>query len=666
MQIELPISKSIANRLLILQAIHGDELMPVSATFPDDVLLLHRALTIFTTHSSHCERPIGGTPSDSEAPDNRIAEVNLGNCGTAMRFLTAYCAQLDGQTTILDGVERMHHRPIGQLVDALREIGAQIEYLGEEGFPPLRITGCALDKHKIVQIDNPLSTQFISALLLIGANVQTNSTSPYINITREIIAQYLQRTTRANYSEQRERTTANNESELIESDWSSAAFWYEYIAIHSGKIHLPGLFRDSIQGDKVVADIFAQLGVQTQYTTEGVTIISTGVADLQRSDLQGIVARSTAQRSAEEILHQDFSACPDLYPAVALTCEKLGIQLDATGIDSLPLKESDRLRAVREHRVDADHRMAMALLVADYPVDDTDCISKSYPQFLEQFNALHKVTPDAHHNSSTLSIVVPRRGINDEGKGKKHALYRLISEAQTEYIWMMDDDILHPSIINEYNELSTAQRSTVSIAKDLQHSDLLILPLRMESENKRPSLLERLQIAEYAAIQQLTIESAQKGKAVMCSGANLIVRRDRWLESYPDLHPEIPSGDDMFLLESFKRRGLKVAVLDDPQFEAIVRPHTSWRAFLHQRMRWAGKAPKYTDKDIIRCGALVVLTNLLQLLCPLVLLFKFPIEYQLIKKRDASVSLFTALVLAVFYPFYLFTSLIGGVFRRQW
>ena len=666
MQIELPISKSIANRLLILQAIHGDELMPVSATFPDDVLLLHRALTIFTTHSSHCECPIGGTPSDSEASDNRIAEVNLGNCGTAMRFLTAYCAQLDGQTTILDGVERMHHRPIGQLVDALREIGAQIEYLGEEGFPPLRITGCALDKHKIVQIDNPLSTQFISALLLIGANVHTNSTSPYINITREIIAQYLQRTTRANYSEQRERTTASKASELIESDWSSAAFWYEYIAIHSGKIHLPGLFRDSIQGDKVVADIFAQLGVQTQYTTEGVTIISTGVADLQRSDLQGIVARSTAQRSAEEILHQDFSACPDLYPAVALTCEKLGIQLDATGIDSLPLKESDRLRAVREHRVDADHRMAMALLVADYPVDDTDCISKSYPQFLEQFNALHKVTQNAHHNSSTLSIVVPRRGINDEGKGKKHALYRLISEAQTEYIWMMDDDILHPSIINEYNERSTAQRSTVSIANDLQHSDLLILPLRMESENKRPSLLERLQIAEYTAIQQLTIESAQKGKAVMCSGANLIVRRDRWLESYADLHPEIPSGDDMFLLESFKRRGLKVAVLDDPQFEAIVRPHTSWRAFLHQRMRWAGKAPKYTDKDIIRCGALVVLTNLLQLLCPLVLLFKFPIEYQLIKKRDASVSLFTALVLAVFYPFYLFTSLIGGVFRRQW
>jgi 3-phosphoshikimate 1-carboxyvinyltransferase len=141
-----------------------------------------------------------------------------------------------------------------------------------------------------------------------------------------------------------------------------------------------------LQGDKVVADIFTRLGVQTTYTAEGITIVSTGVADLQRSDLQGIDVRSTAQRSAEEILLQDFSACPDLYPAVALTCERLGIELHATGTDSLPLKESDRLRAVREHRTDHDHRMAMALLIAGYEVDDTICISKSYPQFIEQWN----------------------------------------------------------------------------------------------------------------------------------------------------------------------------------------------------------------------------------------------------------------------------------------
>ena len=357
MTIELPISKSIANRFLILQAMHGDELMPVSVAMPDDVQILHRALTIFTTHSSHCERPIGGTPSDSEASDNRIAEANLGNCGTAMRFLTAYCAQLEGQIIVLDGVERMRHRPIGQLVEALREIGAQIEYLGEEGFPPLRVNGCVLDKHRMVRIDNPLSTQFVSALLLIGANVQTNSTSPYINITREIIAQYLQ------------RTTASKASELIESDWSSAAFWYEHVALHGGEIALPGLFRDSLQGDKVVADIFAQLGVQTQYTAEGITL-------------------SPHRLIASSPFAYNFSNCPDLYPAIALTCERLGIELHATGVESLPLKESDRLRAVREHRTDADHRMAMALLVAGYEVDDTACIAKSYPRFLEQWQAI--------------------------------------------------------------------------------------------------------------------------------------------------------------------------------------------------------------------------------------------------------------------------------------
>ena len=255
-----------------------------------------------------------------------------------------------------------------------------------------------------------------------------------------------------------------------------------------------------------------------------------------------------------------------------------------------------------------------------------------------------------------ITVVVPCRGINDEGKGKKHALYRLISAAETEYVWMMDDDVVLHGLEDALTGYSLALKGT----------DLLILPLRMESENEKPSLLERLQIAEYAAIQQLTIETAKRGHAVMCSGANLIAKRDRWLESYEDLHPEIASGDDMFLLESFKRRGLKITVLNDPRYEAIVRPHTSWRAFWQQRMRWAGKAPKYTDKDILLCGAIVLLANVLQLLCPLVLLVKFPLEYALIKKRDASVSLFTALVLGLIYPIYMLIALVGGLFRRQW
>ena len=339
MRIELPISKSIANRWLILQAIHGDELMPVSDSIPDDVQILHLALTALhnTTQS--------------------YTTLHLSNCGTAMRFLTAYAAQLENRVTILDGVERMHHRPIGQLVDALREIGADIEYLGEEGFPPLRIKGCILDKHRIVTINNPQSTQFVSALLLIGANVQTNSNSPYITLTRELIQYY---------------TTLHNSTQryTIEKDWSSAAFWYEYVALHGGEIKLPGLHKGSLQGDKVVADIFARLGVSTQYTEEGIRIY-----------------RSQAILNSKFLI-LNFSACPDLYPAVALTCERLGIGLHATGTDSLPLKESDRLRAVREHRTDQDHRMAMALLIAGYEVDDTACISKSYPQFMEYFRQL--------------------------------------------------------------------------------------------------------------------------------------------------------------------------------------------------------------------------------------------------------------------------------------
>ena len=313
--------------------------MTVSCDMPDDVRIMSEAI-----------RLLG---------ERREARIDLGNCGTAMRFLTAYCAQLDGQTIILDGVERMRHRPIGQLVDALREIGADIEYLGEEGFPPLRIKGCILDKHRIVTINNPLSTQFVSALLLIGAKVQTDSTSPYIYITQEVIKQY--------------QLSPFSYHLSVEKDWSSAAFWYEYVALYGGEITLLGLSRDSLQGDKIVADIFAHLGIHTTYTAEGAVISSSPL------------------HPTPYTLHHDFVACPDLYPAVALTCERLGIELHATGVESLPLKESDRLRAVREHRTDADHRMAMALLIAGYEVDDTACISKSYPNFIEHFRHINSL-----------------------------------------------------------------------------------------------------------------------------------------------------------------------------------------------------------------------------------------------------------------------------------
>ena len=285
------------------------------------------------------------------------------------------------------------------------------------------------------------------------------------------------------------------------------------------------------------------------------------------------------------------------------------------------------------------------------------------------------------NDNKHITIIIPQRGINDESKGKKHALYRLISAVQTEYVWMLDDDVISPVVIFTEDSATSMRRSGGNKISSVDNKinldflpkghrsympDLLILPLRMQSENEKPSLLERLQIAEYAAIQQLTIETAKRGHAVMCSGANLIAKRDRWLESYSDLHPEIPSGDDMFLLESFKRRGLKIAVSESEELTAIVRPHTEWRAFFRQRMRWAGKAPKYTDKDILLCGAIILMANLLQLVCPLILLIKFPFEYALIKKRDQSVSLSIAILLELLYPWYILISLIGGLFRFQW
>ena len=245
----------------------------------------------------------------------------------------------------------------------------------------------------------------------------------------------------------------------------------------------------------------------------------------------------------------------------------------------------------------------------------------------------------------SITPIIPRRGINDDGKGKKHALHKMIAAATTEYVWLQDDDIIPPKMTPETD------------------ADLLILPLRMTGGN---SLLERLQIAEYAAIQQLTIDSAQQGKPVLCSGANLIVRRERWLESWGDLRPEIPSGDDMFLLESFKRRGLRIEVQDAPEYTASVQAVPTWRAFFRQRMRWAGKAPHYTDRDIRRCGTRILLANIMQVLCPLVLFVKFPIEYRLIKKRDASVSLLDAFLLELLYPFYMAVCLVGGLFRRGW
>jgi len=636
--VKLPISKSIANRILLLQAIHGDPLMRVSSDMPDDVLVLHDALEQLRNHKT-------GEP----------LTLYLKNCGTALRFLQVhleYCYK--GEPIVLSGDPRLMER------------------------------------------DGKPTTQTTSALILHGEPIPVApNESPYITLSRRMASMY-----------------QPSLADSIESCWSSAAFWYEYVAIHGGELLLEGLTENSLQGDRIVADLYARhFGVQTEFVDCGAVIRSVSEAVCQPE------GRSVfCQPKAVSI---DFFNCPDLYPAVALTCEKLSIDLIATGTDRLRFKESDRLEAVRLHEVRNDHRMAMALLAADFitldsPSDSNsqakndlqNCIAKSYPQFTEIY---HRITVESRRSADgqptvkacvtapSVTHITPIRGVNDDHLGKKHALSKLIHAATTEFVWLHDDDVILPPILQAQGAGLTTQWSN-SVSGLTAEGDLVILPLKMESESGKPSLLEKLQIAEYAAIQELTMRTAKAGHAVMCSGANLIVRREAWLACEPDLHPEIPSGDDMFLLEAMKKRGYQITVIDEPDFTAVVHPAPTWRAFFRQRMRWAGKAPKYTDPDILRCGALIVAANLLQLLCPLILLIKFPIEYSLIRQREianhksqitnvncqmsnlkSQMSIvkcqisnkephtpwYVALLLELLYPFYILLSLLGGLFRQK-
>ena len=593
--IQLPISKSIANRILLLQAIHGDPLMRVSTGMPDDVVVLHDALEALQEYQK----------SKIENQESPLV-LHLKNCGTALRFLQVHLEQC---------------------------------YPGE----PIELTG----DERLMERKGKLTSQIDSARILHGLDVPVQENeSPYITMSRELAKNY----------------SISNIQDSIEADWSAAAFWYEYVAIHGGVLLLEGLKRETLQGDKMVASLYSKyFGVITSYTDEGAKIYKSSFP--LKYDKVSI----------------DFENIPDLYPAIAFTCERLHITLEATGTSRLRFKESNRLTAVRLHEVRNDHRMAMALMCADFPVskEEQGCIGKSYPAFIKYFEQVKSLSPKkeesvpqperekkASKKSISIGHITPIKGVNDEGKGKKFALSKLIHGTDTEYLWLHDDDIVRPQ----------ASRGECKLKKE--DPDLIILPLRMESENAKPSLLEQLQIAEYAAIQELTMRTAKKNQAIMCSGANLIVRREVWLECESELHPEIPSGDDMFLLEAVKRKGYTVGVIDEEEYTAIVRPATNWRAFWRQRMRWAGKAPHYTDKDILDYGKFIVVANVLQILFFPIIFIKFPYEYGLIKTRMSknfkfqisNFKLFLiALLLEILYPFYLLICLIGGMNnKKEW
>ena len=388
--IKLPASKSISNRTLIIHALAGGGPLPENLSDCDDTRVTMAALR------------------------NLPPVTDIGAAGTAMRFLTAYLAVTPGER-LITGTARMLQRPIGVLVDALRYIGADIEYAGEEGFPPLRIRGRQLDGGPLV-IAGDVSSQYISALLIIGpvmsGGLELRLTGdiisrPYIDLTLWIMNEY---GAEAEWSDIDTITVKPKPYRArpwtIENDWSAASYWYEMMALNANRddrLALTGLADGSMQGDSSARYIFSLLGVKTAFDSTAPGTPTT------------VRLRHTGHRLMK--LEYDFVNSPDMVQTFVVTCAALGIRFRFTGLQTLKIKETDRIEAlVRELRklgyvlreregrelswdgercepqpgaaIDTykDHRMAMAFapLALRHPglrINDPEVVTKSYPHF---------------------------------------------------------------------------------------------------------------------------------------------------------------------------------------------------------------------------------------------------------------------------------------------
>ena len=382
--ITLPSSKSICNRALIVHALSGGQDSIGNLSDCDDTLVMMRAL--------------------QDMPE----VIDIQAAGTAMRFLTAYLSVTQGEHT-LTGTERMKQRPIRILVDALRSLGANISYTEREGFPPLHITGKRLTKSD-VSLPGNISSQYISALLLIAPMLENGLR---LTLTGEIVSRpYIQLTLQLMKEFGAEATwTADNQLEVkaqpyhsipfrVESDWSAASYWYEIVALSTNAVvTLPVLYNPSFQGDAKVAQLFEGLGVKTTYSSEGVI--------LER------IERTFKQ------FNYNFVNQPDLAQTFVVTCAMLDVPFHFTGLQSLKIKETDRIAALItemkklgyllteandselfwngercpaeiQPAIDTyeDHRMAMSfapavLRIKELRINNPHVVSKSYPHYWE-------------------------------------------------------------------------------------------------------------------------------------------------------------------------------------------------------------------------------------------------------------------------------------------
>lgn len=381
--INLPLSKSISNRALIINALTPNALPLGAIAKCNDTDAMVEALA-----------------SDSE-------NVNIGAAGTAMRFLTAYFASTPGRTVTLDGSARMRQRPIKALVDALRECGAKIEYIENEGFPPLRIEGQELEGG-VVSLPASISSQYISALLMVAPlmkrgltiNLEGEITSrPYILMTLSMMSHWGVDCEFEGNVIKIPHASYNAVPFEVEADWSAASYWYEISALSAGCVALNGLYEKSTQGDSLLMKYFEELGVDSQFEDGELSLMP-----------------SPEQHSHIEL---DLSEQPDIAQTIAVTCCLLRIPFKLTGLATLKIKETDRLEALKteleklsfdlrvEHDsvliwdgeqhpvferpcIDTydDHRMAMAfapvaLYLPGLVINDVDVVAKSYPQYWE-------------------------------------------------------------------------------------------------------------------------------------------------------------------------------------------------------------------------------------------------------------------------------------------
>lgn len=401
--INLPSSKSISNRALVIHAMTGGKILPYNLSDCDDTEVIIQAL--------------------KHMPD----VIDIKAAGTAMRFMTAYLSATSGEHTIT-GTERMKNRPIKILVDALRYLGANIQYEGKEGYPPLHIIGKPLEGGHLEVVGN-ISSQYISALLMIGPILKKGlelkltgeiASRPYIDLTLWTMQEFGADVEWTDVDTITVKPQPYKEREyLIENDWSASSYWYEMMALNANPesiIKLEGLMDGSKQGDSVVKYIFSLLGVKTEFAS--VTENNKSTCTNKPSCITLKAHPCTLPR-----LDYDFTGSPDLAQTFVVCCCFMNVKFKFTGLASLKIKETDRIEALKKELkkvgyvihdendntliwdgetctptyepIDTyeDHRMAMAFAPIAFKlpyveINHPEVVSKSYPHFWEDLKSV--------------------------------------------------------------------------------------------------------------------------------------------------------------------------------------------------------------------------------------------------------------------------------------